>query len=81
MQRNRSISRKNPYVKSGIPGHRAPGGRRMGGARRAIRLLLLLAGALAMLTLLVYGIVSLLGGGPSLVRINALPSYNIQAFG
>ena len=39
MQRNRSISRKNPYVKSGIPGHRAPGGRRMGGARRAIRLL------------------------------------------
>lgn len=76
MQRRRG---KSAYVRSGVPGKRprAPLSR----PKKLLRGVVLMAVALGILILLIYGAVSLFTRGAKPVRLNALPTDKIAALG
>lgn len=79
MQRRTSSSQR--YVKSGIPGHVAPGGRRASMLPQIIKRVIIGALVLAAGLLVVYGITSLVGNSGLPVLIGASPTDNMRAFG
>ncbi len=81
MQKKKGIATKKNYVQSGIPGHRAPGGRKPSPMRGVLRAVILLAGALIACVLIVMLISNLIAGSNKLVKLNAAPTDNIQPLG
>lgn len=80
MQRSNPNTR-NPYVRSGVSAAQTPDGRPPSRLRPMMRRLILIAGALALLILAVWGIGQLTRGSSGVVRINARATDNIQPFG
>lgn len=81
MQRNSNNSRRNPYAQVGVPAYQTPGGKKPSNTRATVRLLLKIAGVLVVIIGLIWGGTLLFSGRSELVRINARPTDNIQAFG
>lgn len=80
MQRRQGASKK-PYVKSGIPGHSAPGGRKASPLRPMLKFVIIAAAALMAVIVAISLLSSLFQNSNTPVRINARPTDNIQAFG
>ena len=81
MQSRNPRSKRNPYVKSGIAGKDAPGGRKRSPTKRIVKTVLLLCIVLAVVVGAVVGVRAIFGSTSEVVRINASPSDNIQALG
>ena len=81
MQTRNPRSRRNPYVKSGISGKDAPGGRKRPPARRIIKSVLALCAVAAAIFGIVAGVRALVGRDAGVVRLPAATTDNIQAHG
>lgn len=80
MQRN-SNGKRNPYTRSGVPAQNTPGGKRRRKFPQILRKVLFALPVLAILALGIYFLSGVFSTAGQPVRLNALPSYNIQAFG
>lgn len=74
-------SRKSQYVRSGVPGHETPGGRRKSNLPKIIRTAVFVVLIILAIAALIVGIRSLFGRSSGPVKINARPTDNLQPFG
>lgn len=81
MQRRQGAQSQRKYIKSGIPGHVAPGGKPKSQIPRIIRTLLMFAGVIVLGILIVFAVMSLVGGSGMPDPIAARPTDIMKPFG
>lgn len=81
MQTRNPRTRRNPYVKSGIAGKDAPGGRKKSPAGRIAKTVLVFCIIAAIIFGVVTGVRALFSSDTSTVRLHASTESNIQAMG